>query len=191
MKNKIFITGPSGIGKTTIAKYISKEHGIPYISTSASNLWPTFGFNSHQEAHIRTSNDKNLGMRYQYAIMEERAMALTNGTWVTDRSPMDNIAYFLLTMGHAITEKEARDFIHTASKMLSTCDGIIHLKSCNQGPIEDNRKRILNPYYQMMVDSIISMVIDNTCSNIPILELTTWDLDLRKQLTDTWLNQLQ
>ena len=192
MNKRIFITGPSGIGKTTLAKYISETYNLPYVSTSASTLWPKYGFATHNEAHKQSVLNKIVGFSYQWDILNEREKSLSGNLWVTDRSPIDNVAYFLLTLGHDITECDCLNFIEASSKMLYKADGIIHLEWCDQDFIEDNGKRIRNSYYQEMVDSVINMVIHKTYRNIPIpiLNINTWDFESRKQLTDKWLKEL-
>lgn len=37
---RIMFVGPSGIGKTTLAKFIETKYGIPFISDSMSDLMP-------------------------------------------------------------------------------------------------------------------------------------------------------
>lgn len=37
---RIMFVGPSGIGKTTLAKFIETKYGIPFISGSMSDLMP-------------------------------------------------------------------------------------------------------------------------------------------------------
>ena len=41
--------GPAGIGKTTLAKYISEKYGIPFISGSMTDLLPATKDLSHIE----------------------------------------------------------------------------------------------------------------------------------------------
>lgn len=40
MSKRIMFVGPSGIGKTTLAKFIETKYGIPFISGSMSDLMP-------------------------------------------------------------------------------------------------------------------------------------------------------
>ena len=40
MSKRIMFVGPSGIGKTTLAKYVAKREDLPFISGSMSDLLP-------------------------------------------------------------------------------------------------------------------------------------------------------
>ena len=192
MKNRIFITGASGIGKTTLANFISQEFDLPYISTSASNVWPRFGFETHEEAHQESVLNNVIGLEYQRAILKERIDKL-NGKlfYVTDRSPIDNIAYTLLTMGHSLPHEAIMEFVKDTYKILDSCEGIIYLRWTHDCEIENNGKRILSPYYQKTVNSVIRMVLNEVEErfNIPVLKMGTWDLEKRKNITREWLNQ--
>ena len=46
---RIGFAGPSGIGKTTLAKWISEEYKIPFISSSYSDLIPETKNITHEE----------------------------------------------------------------------------------------------------------------------------------------------
>jgi predicted kinase len=35
---KIAFSGPSGVGKTTLCKYVEEKHGLKHLSTSASDV---------------------------------------------------------------------------------------------------------------------------------------------------------
>ena len=70
--NKIFISGTSGIGKTTLAKFISEKFSLPYISTSASSLWPKYGFTNHADALKKCLANPEVGFLYQREILYNR-----------------------------------------------------------------------------------------------------------------------
>ena len=92
---RVYLSGASGLGKTTLAKLISKELGLPYINTSASNVWDEFGVKSHEHA-LQLSGDYNWAHKYQLAILENRRKVLgDNDNFVTDRSIIDNLIYYM------------------------------------------------------------------------------------------------
>ena len=49
MSKRIMFVGPSGIGKTTLAKYVAKRGDLPFISGSMSDLLPATEGVSHNE----------------------------------------------------------------------------------------------------------------------------------------------
>jgi len=197
MENKrIFITGASGTGKSTIAKHMSELYRLEYISTSAKRVWPEFGFKNHKEAHIISSVSQYVGVRYQTAVLNNRADLLHGKkNWVTDRSPIDNIVYSLISIGHSLSTIESGKFIDYAMSILMKGTGLIYLKWNEDIPIESegyiDGMRINNRYYQKMIDSVISGFINRInfeVYGVKLLTLPDWDIDKRVKLIDEWLN---
>ena len=54
---KIFLSGPSGIGKTTMAKHIAKLYGIKFVEGSSKVLWGDFGIKSHLDLIQKCDKD--------------------------------------------------------------------------------------------------------------------------------------
>lgn len=50
---RIMFVGPSGIGKTTLAKFIETKYGIPFISGSMSDLMPDIKEMHHAEFYTK------------------------------------------------------------------------------------------------------------------------------------------
>lgn len=163
-KFRIQITGPSGIGKTTLAKEVEKVMGIDYISSSYHDLFPNLP-KKHTDLMEIPKDDmvmdeyRLLSRRYQLYIAHNY-----NG-YVTDRSMVDSIAYFIEKLAHKVAACETEDFITKAIKTIDTdCVDLIiflpftknHIKGWS---IEDDNKRITNPYYQFKMSSIINSVI--------------------------------
>jgi len=193
---KIFITGASGTGKTTLGKAISKEYKIPFITSSAKEIWPKFGFKDHLDAHVKSTADTLIGERYQYEVMKERyKLMIKHKDIITDRSPVDNLAYLLLQTGHAIPQCDLESFIETIKNSYHQCDGLIFVR-WNDGVLHDGYHdgyRIKNPHYQIMVDAILKGLILHYpfFRDKPILEIDTWDFSKRIKLTEEWLKSLQ
>ena len=192
MRKKIMICGASGTGKTTLAKHMSELYEIPYVTTSAKAVWPKFGFKNHEDAIRQSAIDPKIGYDYQVKILQNRAITLAGEAYVTDRSFIDNITYMLLSVGHAITTCETEDFIDICSEKMKGIDGVIYLKWGYDILLEDDGNRVKNPYYQVMVDRIISHIIEDNLILIPcpILTLNMWHFSLRIQLVDKWLKRL-
>ena len=184
--NRIAITGPSGVGKTTLAKFISEEYGIEFVSASARDVWPRFGFQNHAEALSKCLRDPNLGLQYQEHILINRHKALSaRPVFVTDRSPIDNYAYFLLQQGYnsELHNKYMKDLCLKDYDMVDT---IIYITLGEQDEIENNGRRICNMSYQRMVDSVIYMVLmeefGSETLNKELIVIDTWNLASRKEI---------
>ena len=96
MANKfnILLAGPSGVGKTTVAKFLSEELGIKFISGSVSDLLPQTKEMTHAEMLARDSKDlytedfQLLNLRNKLFVDKDQ--------YVSDRSYLDSAAYFYI-----------------------------------------------------------------------------------------------
>ena len=61
---KIFISGVSGVGKTTMAKQISKDYKIPFIEGSSKVLWDKYNIKSHIELIKKTYLEPQFGLDF-------------------------------------------------------------------------------------------------------------------------------
>ena len=93
---RIYLSGASGLGKTTLAKAVARELNISYVNTSASNIWEDFGVTSHQDAIQKSKENPSWAYEYQKAILENRKQVLSQTpSFITDRSLIDNLVYFM------------------------------------------------------------------------------------------------
>jgi len=191
MDKKIMICGASGTGKTTLAKHISELYELPYVTTSASQLWPKYGFNSHKEALRKCLSDPSMGFIYQLDILTNRRAKLDSlSNYVTDRSYVDNITYILLQMGHGITQGNLEIFLNECQIAMREVNGLIFLRWNLDIDFEDNGKRILNRVYHEMVDNTMRWILDSRMALCPLLELNMWDFETRIELVDQWIKNL-
>lgn len=193
-KERIMICGASGSGKTTLAYYISSNYGLPYINTSASRIWPRFGFSSHADSIDKSRQDPGLGHRYQMEILKQRINALKNQRkYVTDRSFVDLITYIIMSLGHGLEESQIQTIVNTCREYMSEVDGLIFTRWCNNTVLEINEHRVSNTYYQIMTDQVMNWVVRGSMNLVPhcvpILEINTWDLDERYELIKLWLEE--
>lgn len=186
---RITITGASGTGKTTLAKHISFKYDIPFITSSAREVWPLYGFKNHRDALEKCLAEPFLGFRYQKAIWERRhKMFDKQFFFVTDRSPVDNFAYFMLQQGYY--SKENNDEMFSRCLMdYESIDVIIFVRFVDDMEIEDNGRRITDIRYQRMVDAVIETVLRKDFAKFnttkDIIELKTWDFNERIEIIDS------
>lgn len=158
--NRIMIAGPSGIGKTTLAKYLALNNKESFLSGSVSNLIPETKDLPHKDMLNRASDVLYLE---DFQILNLRNKLYRNKDYfVTDRSYLDSIAYFLYKQGDKQPKCEVEHFINLSSMLLTQqCDLLIFLplNSCyiNDWVIEDNHKRILSTYFQTEISAIMRL----------------------------------
>lgn len=152
-------TGPSGIGKTTLAKWVSEEFNIPFISGSYYDL---IGGNNHQE--ILSESPKDTYTK-DWQLLNLRNKAFKDKTdFVTDRSFVDNAAYFWYKQDTHIEECELEHFISTCgSLMIEHCDILfmmgLYLENLHEWEMEDNKKRITNRYFQVHMNTLMTSIV--------------------------------
>ena len=187
---RIFITGASGTGKTTLANTISKEFNLPFISTSAKEIWPKFGFKDHQSAHRHSCYDPRVGNQYQHEVFKQRISALEGKKkFVSDRSPFDNYAYYLMQIGYMNGSFENEIFRVMCQDHLYLADALIFLRYPDTLELKNDGARIINPDYQRMVDSTINLVVKKLLRHsLPILEINTWDLTEKSKMLGDFLS---
>lgn len=191
MSTKIFLSGVSGIGKTTLCNLISKNTGLPFIEGSSKVLWRDFNIGSHKELIDRSIKDPKFGLDFQYALLDYREKLIKeNPSFITDRSPLDNIVYTIIQLGPSISSDETLAYIQRAKSIYKNIEEEyqhIHLGLNNDmlGEIlvENDGMRIPNFYYQLMVEGVFKTCLESNWLGIRNLsKIYSWDMDRRENL---------
>ena len=162
---RIVFAGPSGIGKTTLAKLLSEELKLDYISGSISDLLPDTKNLTHQEMLSR--DPKELQME-DYKVMNLRNKMFSKHKregYISDRSFLDSAAYFIYKQASKLPTCELVSFLDLARDLtLKNCDYLIVLdfpvSFILNWNIEDNNKRILNDFFQCSISKLIRLVLE-------------------------------
>lgn len=150
---RIFLSGPSGSGKTTLATYISNQYGIPFIQGSSKVLWPEFGIKSHADLINKTFSDKEFGINFQHRLLAYRNEQIANvNEFVTDRSPLDNLLYYMLQVSHMVDTEENLKYIEACRNSYPEKSTQI-LLSIKYANLEDDNMRVNNKIYQMFTEA--------------------------------------
>lgn len=159
MENKrIMFYGPSGTGKTTMANYISRNTGIPFISGSISDLIPKTKDMTHLDMMER--DYKKIYIEDMQLLNLRSKLFKNEKTYVTDRSYLDIFAYHLIKVSKSIPECDSDALLQNITAvLLRDCTHIIFvpfmedmIKNWN---MEDNNKRVLNRYFQWYVSQVM------------------------------------
>ena len=166
MANKfnILLAGPSGVGKTTVAKFLSEELGIKFISGSVSDLLPQTKEMTHAEMLARDSKDLYTE-DYQILNLRNKLFSKEEEPFVSDRSFLDSAAYFLYKQADKIPACEVEQFLNLAKMAtLQNIDYLVFidysLDMFNNWIIEDNSKRVISKFFQMEISRIMYMILD-------------------------------
>lgn len=162
---RIVFAGPSGIGKTTLAKLLSEELKLDYISGSISNLLPDTKNLTHREMLSR--DPKELQME-DYKIMNLRNKLFSKYKlkgYISDRSFLDSAAYFIYKQASKLPTCELVSFLDLARDLtIKNVDYLIVLDFpvffILNWNIEDNNKRILNDFFQCSISKLIRLVLE-------------------------------
>lgn len=160
---KIQLTGCSGVGKTTLAKWISQQYDIPFISGSYSDLVPETREQKHEEMISKSPSEI---FSQDYRVLNLRNKLFSNHSqFVSDRSYIDSAAYMIQKLSHHIRECDMQHFINACYQLMEgQCTHLIFIpfstKFLAGWEMEDNNKRVLNRYYQYEVSLIIKGILD-------------------------------
>lgn len=160
----VLLAGPSGVGKTTIANFLSQELGIKFISGSVSDLLPKTKDMPHADMLARDSKDLYME-DYQILNLRNQIFSQEEESFVSDRSFLDSAAYFLYKQADKIPACEVEQFLDLAK--MATLQSIDYLvlvdytmDMFNNWVIENNNKRVISKYFQMEISRIMSMVLE-------------------------------
>jgi len=194
---KLYISGVSGVGKTTLAEQISKELEIPFIVGSSKVLWRKHNIVSHKDLIQKCNNDSKFAMDFQLELLEYRKEAVKGlNSFVTDRSPLDNLVYFMLQVSQQVSADETMAYIKACKETYPTESyGHLHLgmdyKMALEIPLENDGFRITNVYYQLMVQNMFHMCLNHNWLDIKNLYgVTTWDREQRNRVLHNLINKV-
>lgn len=182
MIKRIALVGPSGIGKTTLAKYISKEYHLPFISGSMSDILPETKDQTHAE--MMSISSELLAARNWQALNIRSKLFMNISYFVTDRSFVDPAAYYWYELSKQLPECEVEHFLGTARTCMEKYVDLaiflpLNLDNRESWVIEDNNKRITNRYFQIQISSLMGELLADW--EIPTLVINSLNYDERME----------
>lgn len=192
---KIAFSGPSGLGKTTLANQVAGKLGIIHPSTSAGDIFTNadkrylasnFGYEGkgHKNVINLSSIYPDFGIEFQKLILERRAaQIIAHDRVVLDRCPIDNMVYLLTQTAHNMDEEHVTEFLNQAQEAYMGLTHVIVIKYSKDIPfIEDNKSRVSNRYFQQYISDVFGGVYTRYFSHIigpMVMEIDFWNLESR------------
>lgn len=209
---KIAFSGSSGSGKTTLVNWVATELELPHISSSAGDLLTTTDIDKlrnspfdylgdgHEAVIVHSAINPAFAFAFQKNVLDRRGDIIFNihpefsyrddVGFVTDRSPADNIVYFMTQAAYhkAISDEITEEFLKLAQTAWDELTHVIYIKAVQPDSVEDNGSRIPNKYYQKSIDALFQYWINdylvpntNPDRGPKLLTIDYWDLNKRKQ----------
>lgn len=91
MKLRIGLCGSHRTGKTTLAKEISSGTGMPFVKTGTTEVFEQSGLDPAEPMDFKT----RIWIQHQIINAAKEVWKAEQGNFVTDRTPIDMIAYTL------------------------------------------------------------------------------------------------
>jgi len=142
---KIGISGSHGTGKTSLAKKLSKQFDLPLITEVA------------RDVNIMLLKGNQYCQAQRDILIKQIEEEGKYQSFVSDRTVIDNLAYFISICSHIVSIKEIKWYVNEARNHISVYDKIYYLPI--KFELVDNGFRFTEMSVQKNIDDIIRSIL--------------------------------
>lgn len=147
---RIAITGASGTGKTTLAQLIADKYSIPINPVGSRSVAAGMGFQNPYDVD-RAGKRKEF---QELLFQSKREWEQQHGSFVTDRSYFDNLAYCALHMPSDLQD----DAIETYTQAMGLYDLVIFTPKSVFQQLDDGVRKtsaVYHDFYEVLLRGLI------------------------------------
>ncbi len=177
---RIAVAGAHGVGKTTLARALSKELGLPMIEEVVRGVAKKSGYKTTAQIRDASQEDR---LKFQEDVLQEQIDTETRfgNDFVSDRSAFDMVAYAIL---YELPDMDTQIMYLKALRHSEQYDWIVYCPIPLGGSIENDGFRLTDNFSQLAVNSYISGMLQYT--KCPVLRLSNvrsnWQRDVLEYL---------
>jgi len=190
---KIFLSGCSGTGKTTLAKYISARFNIPFIQGSSKPLWEKHDIASHADIVKKSILEPTWGYDFQMELLEYRSKLTEDlSSFVTDRSPLDNMVYFLIQNAPFLNTYNTEEYFKACRDTFPLGFELFFLDIDTEDKMvyENDGNRINNLPYQLMMNQVFKHTMETQIhQHKDIYQVKQWNWESRVSIVELLLKE--
>lgn len=193
MAVRLAFCGASGTGKTTLARWVEKQFGIPFNPVGSRSVAKTMGFDNPYDVDLPTEEYPN-GRRAEFQrklVADKRAWEDAHESFVVDRTTLDNLAYTMLhdvyTVDQELMKSVIEGFARYTHVVFCPLDVFCH--------IGDDPHRVGggkykgDQTYHELYDLVLRALIDqHRPVTVPMTRLLSDDLEGRKAWVKRFIN---
>lgn len=175
---RVAFTGASGTGKSTLAAYIAEKHNVPQNPVGSRSVSLSMGFASPYDVDAA-------GKRAEFQrrlLVEKCAWEANTESFVTDRTPLDNLLYTMLHDVSVVNE----EMIAVVQRGLLRYTHVIYCPVEAFCHVGEDAARVKSMAYQEVYDAALVGLLDRYME-MPFRTIHQANLELRKQMVDLWV----
>lgn len=189
---RVFLTGASGTGKSTIASHVLKKNNLHRLRSVTEQVLENYGFSGSADDFVGKEVDPDEWQESLFATLID-LQHNAGDDYVTDRTVIDVLAYSGVQSTVAwkiFRSEEFRAEIELMKELTSFVFYVEPSERClEQARKEGRRDRWLTTEVVWRVDGIIKFLLE--AHDVNYFPITTADLDKRKRLVDAVLLRMK